>query len=179
MDKMKFLLVVFILLGLTTVSCSSTTDSGSDLLNQAMTPAAKPSSPKSATKPVDTNTTVIAALQESPAKIPNIQVNKLDASAIVALQKLPVKTPKSKVRVWRVLLSDKVISNTLERWAEQGGYQLVWKSNHDFEITSSAVITGTIKESFNQVLLSFIDSNSPIKATWYKNKVIVITSFNE
>lgn len=205
-----------------TVGCS-TTDSGSDLLNQAIAPT------KSATNNVAVNTSVkstgahvednseliddsLPVVQStSVSKKSQLQVVKVSTQSIVplkattmtadsqiegrvALVPAPVKliteshqytvikvdnkalpTPKA----WKIYLNDKVISNTLERWAEEGGYQLVWKSQHDFEITSEATINGNMKEAFNQVLLSFVDTSTPIKATWYKNKVIVITSFSE
>lgn len=191
-------LVATILLGVFSVACSTANtkdDSGADLLNQAMTPA-KPSTntsiksvaindasgafSSSATvlKNGSTENAIVMPLKQT--SVAGVDLKK--ESTVIAVQ--PAVQPevvknKSPVRTWKILLSDKVISNTLERWAEQGGYQLVWKSDHDFEITSSAVITGTMRDSFNLVLLSFVDSNSPIKATWYKNKVIVITSFNE
>jgi hypothetical protein len=198
-------LIVLLLLSLTSISCSTstdTTDSGADLLNQAMTPVKSSRAPPP-TVAVDQKANAglmknqdmvsgggIKLSHESATIIPlqqnfavtNLVVTKSVPPEAVALPKiLPASASKKKaiIKSWKVLLSDKVISNTLERWAEQGGYQLVWKSNHDFEITSSAIITGTIRDAFNQVLLSFVDSNSPIKATWYKNKVIVITSFNE
>ena len=116
----------------------------------------------------------IAVENNNQAKAPAIITTESNEYTTIRIKKtrLPIKT-------WKISLSDRVISNTLERWAEENGYQLVWKFQHDFEITSEAVITGTIRDAFNQVLLSFIDSSSPIRATWYKNKVIVITAFNE
>lgn len=191
-------LVATLLLGIASVGCSTTAnnDSGADLLNQAMAPTqAEPSTNTSIKSVATTNgsksfnsssgvgnnsggNAVVMPLKQTSV----VGVDLKKESTVVAVQPPThpeVTQKKAQIRTWKILLSDKVISNTLERWAEQGGYQLVWKSNHDFEITSSAVITGTMRDSFNLVLLSFVDSNSPIKATWYKNKVIVITSFNE
>lgn len=209
----------------TIVGCS-TTDSGSDLLNQAITPT-KNSTGVTVANAADKSRTSVHVEDNSRLIDDSIQqvkqtttsnnksqlkVVKVSTPSIVPLKTLTMAAADSQVEgrvalvpvpvkliaeshqytiikvnnkslptpmVWKIYLSDKVISNTLERWAEEGGYQLVWKSQHDFEITSEATINGNMKEAFNQVLLSFVDTNTPIKATWYKNKVIVITSFSE
>lgn len=190
-----------VLLGCIAAGCSSTNDSGADLLNQAMNPV-KQSGFVNSSKNIEPASINDADLVDDsiPNNLPVVKVSSgngnivplksnliadtagTKSTVVITERQKPLVTTSNNnhvLKTWTILLSDKVISNTLERWAEQGGYQLVWKSNHDFEITSSAVITGSIKNAFNQVLLSFVDSSSPIKATWYSNKVIVITSFNE
>lgn len=222
---MRFVIFGLILLfSLTTIVGCSTSDSGSDLLNQAMVaPTTVRSSTNVAAAGKALNSEDNSALIDDSIQVkPNIektsvnnqqlQVVKVSSAAtIVPLKEAPVPAPNQvtpkvvtaevpnkmvtevhqytvlkvdkkvppEQKVWKIYLNDKVISNTLERWAEEGGYQLVWKSQHDFEITSEATVNGSMRDAFNQVLLSFVDTSTPIKAVWYKNKVIVITSFSE
>lgn len=77
---------------------------------------------------------------------------------------------------WTVSTDDKVISVTLNKWARQGGYSLVWDSNEDFQIQTGGTIDGTLRHAINEVLKSFSNTNAPLRANWYQNKVIVITS---
>lgn len=222
---MRFVnLGLILLFSLTTIVGCSTSDSGSELLNQAMvtsTPVRSSTSVAASSKSVNAedNSALIddsipikpkveepalnnqqlqvvkvsSAATIVPLKETTVPVNNQVATKIVTaaapnkmvtevhqytVLKVDKKTPPEQ-KVWKIYLNDKVISNTLERWAEEGGYQLVWKSQHDFEITSEATVNGSMRDAFNQVLLSFVDTSTPIKAVWYKNKVIVITSFSE
>ncbi len=80
------------------------------------------------------------------------------------------------IPTWTILPNDRLISNTLYRWAKQANYQLVWDSKADFEISAGGEIKGSFRQAMNEVLKSFQKSANPIQANWYKNKVIVITS---
>lgn len=110
-----------------------------------------------------------------PLKQNTLSPNNAESSSITSSSTEQSKSQEK----WTILLSDRVISNTLERWAEASGYQLVWQSKSDFQISSDAEITGDLRYAFNQVLMSFAKTNSPLKATWYKNHVIVVSQFSD
>lgn len=80
---------------------------------------------------------------------------------------------------WTYTPNDKYISNTLARWANQAGYQLIWRATDDFEVQSSGALTGGFKVAVNEVLRSFKNSEHPLQAQWYKNNVVVITNFGK
>lgn len=76
---------------------------------------------------------------------------------------------------WVVDVKDKVLRNTMMRWAKQVNYQLEWQVKADFPITSNWVIQGTFESAIAQVLKASRNTDTPIKSQWYPdNKVIVI-----
>jgi hypothetical protein len=79
---------------------------------------------------------------------------------------------------WAYSPNDKYISATLNRWAKQANYQLVWQTSNDFGVQSSGSLGGSFKSAVNVVLKSFRYSEHPLKAQWYQNNVVVITDFN-
>lgn len=80
---------------------------------------------------------------------------------------------------WTYTPNDKYISTTLSRWANQAGYQLIWRANNDFEVQSSGALTGGFKIAVNEVLKSFKNTEHPLQAQWYKNNVVVITNLGD
>lgn len=99
---------------------------------------------------------------------PEKELNKTVLSALTV--------PNEKIQTWNIDIDDKVISVTLNKWALREGYTLIWDAKTDFQIQTSGVVKGTFKDAINEVLRSFKDTDSPLKANWYKNKVIKIIS---
>ncbi len=107
---------------------------------------------------------------------PKIIYTKVAESTIV---KKPIIAVKPIIKsTWKYDSSDKYISTTLNRWAIQANYQLVWKSPDDFEVQSSGSLNGGFKEAVNEILRSFKNTDKPLKANWYPNNVIVIMPLN-
>lgn len=104
-------------------------------------------------------------------------VNNLQPLAITTVKQ---SKPIVEADNWEYSINDKYISSTLNKWAKQAGYQLVWKSDNDYEVQSTGVIVGgSFKAAVNDVLSSFRTLEHPLKAEWYKNKVVVISNFGE
>ena len=97
---------------------------------------------------------------------------------IVKAVESPVKlTPPPQVAIannWVVEVKDRTIRNTLVRWAKKANYQLEWQVKADFPVTSNWPITGSFENAVNKVLQASRNTDTPIKAQWYENNVIVI-----
>lgn len=79
---------------------------------------------------------------------------------------------------WIYSVKDKYVSTMFAQWAKAAGYQLIWQATGDFEIQSSGVIkNSSFRSAVDDVLRSFKYTDSPLKAEWYQNNVVVITDF--
>ena len=125
---------------------------------------------------IDNKNTTIA--QVSPT---NIAIKS--ATPVVQAPIMPAKAITSSVTVvkprsWVIDADDRVISVTLNKWANSESYTLIWEAPIDFQIQTNSVLTGSLKDVINEVLKSFNDNGSPLRAIWYKNHVIKITGFD-
>lgn len=84
---------------------------------------------------------------------------------------------------WTILTSDVRLEKTLERWAQQAGYTLIWDADRHVLITAEDSFTGTFEEAMNRVLSSpaIRDSDYPLEAVIYSNNppVLRITGLGE
>ena len=79
-------------------------------------------------------------------------------------------------RNWAILTSDVRLETTLERWAREGGYRLVWDADRHILISAADQFSGTISAAINRVLNSpaIRDSDYPLEAVFYANQPPVI-----
>lgn len=80
------------------------------------------------------------------------------------------------VRTWSVLTTDVRLETTLERWAREGGYKLVWDADRHILISAADSFNGTIGDAINRVLSSpaIRGSDYPLEAVIYANTPPVI-----
>ena len=70
-----------------------------------------------------------------------------------------------------------MLSELLTYWGEEAGYEVVWKSPHDFVIRADLIITGSFPEVAGEVIASFQNANPPISGEFYlSNRVLVVDS---
>lgn len=90
---------------------------------------------------------------------------------------LPAKVPvidSGAPRNWAMSTTDRYVRVTLQRWAKEAGYQLVWDVNQDIEVAVDTSFPGTFEEVLLTVLKSLSISDFPVEAVIYQNKVIRI-----
>jgi len=90
----------------------------------------------------------------------------------VAIVPAPVVVAPKPVKTWSVTVGDKSVRSLLERWAKSDGYQLVWEIPVDLELNANATMTGSFEDALTSVLASLKNSDYPIEAMIYDNKVV-------
>lgn len=75
------------------------------------------------------------------------------------------------------LAAGETLRDALTRWCSDAGYTLVWRSDRDYRIDAALRFpAGTqIREALKQTVRAVWRHNPDIKATVYKNNVIVIS----
>ena len=79
-------------------------------------------------------------------------------------------------RNWAILTSDVRLETTLERWAKDAGYRLIWDADRHILISAADQFVGTLPDAINRVLNSpaIRDSDYPLEAVFYSNMPPVI-----
>lgn len=73
-----------------------------------------------------------------------------------------------------------MLSHLLTGWGEEAGFNVVWRSPHDYVVQTDVTIRGTFPEAAGQVLESFANANPPIAADFYlANRTLVVNSASE
>lgn len=86
-----------------------------------------------------------------------------------------INSINSNNNVWEISTNDKTIKKTLQKWSNNSGWQLIWKSNVDFPITANAKITGSYQDAIIEVCRSSQLTGAKIEAVFHpKNNVVVI-----
>ncbi len=80
--------------------------------------------------------------------------------------------PLAPAREWKIALSDKSVRGLLERWSKEDNYQLLWEISVDLQIGASATISGTFEDALASVLTSLSNSEYPVEAMIYDNRVV-------
>lgn len=84
---------------------------------------------------------------------------------------------KPKKQYWDLVLADNNLETALNKWAAKAGYQtIVWDLQEEIPINSSARFEGTFEEALEAVIQSLRNTDFPLKAKYYSNKVVRITS---
>lgn len=79
--------------------------------------------------------------------------------------------------VWVLDPSDKTLRDSLTKWCNRIGWQLVWNVNADYPIVTSWSIAGSFESAVNQVLAASQSTNVPLLATMHdENHVLEIYS---
>jgi hypothetical protein len=82
-------------------------------------------------------------------------------------------------RKWRVERGV-MLSQMLTAWGEEAGFNVVWRSAHDYVVQTDVVINGTFPEAAGQVIESFANANPPIAGDFYlSNRVLVVDTSAE
>lgn len=135
----------------------------------------------------------------SPAKQAPEETRFVDATPAGAAQKIPViatttsvvplksaELAESKAHVtqqWQVKVSDIRLETTIDRWAKQASYTLVWDADRHILITAEDTFNGTFEEALNRILNSpaVRGSDYPLEAVIYQNNppVVRITGLGE
>ncbi|WP_234265132.1 toxin co-regulated pilus biosynthesis Q family protein [Hydrogenophaga sp. NFH-34] len=112
----------------------------------------------------------------------------------VATLAMPAATPAPNVpaapkainlpaETWSIQISDVRLETTLERWAKQAGYTLIWDADRHVLITAEDNFSGSFDEALLRVLSSPAISKSdfPLEAVIYGNNppVLRITGLGE
>lgn len=85
--------------------------------------------------------------------------------------------PIPKKPTWELTLADNNLETALNKWAAKAGYQqVVWDMPAEIPINSTVKFEGTFEEAVEAVVNNLRQSELPIKAKFYANKVIRITS---
>lgn len=73
-----------------------------------------------------------------------------------------------------------MLSQMLADWGEEAGFNVVWRSPHDYVVQTDVILHGTFAEAAGQVIESFADANPPIAGDFYlSNRVLVVDSASE
>lgn len=78
------------------------------------------------------------------------------------------------MRVWTISPSDRLVRHAFERWAKESDFEIIWSVPKDIVIEASAKIDGTFEIAIQTVLESISESEYPVEAISYDNKVIRI-----
>lgn len=73
-----------------------------------------------------------------------------------------------------------MLSHMITDWGEEAGFNVVWRSPHDFVVQTDVVLNGTFPEAAGEVIESFKNANPPISGDFYiSNRVLVVESGSE
>jgi len=111
---------------------------------------------------------------DSDENAENISDKKLPITGISEEDKKQFE--ENKIKDW-VVKSGSNLRETLDNWASQEGWNLVWKTSREYPIQASVVFTGRFMEVSAALIRSFTKASPAPQAKFYGNKVIVVTTF--
>lgn len=87
----------------------------------------------------------------------------------------PKVAPKK--QSWELSTADNNLETALNKWAAKAGYQpIVWDLQEEIPINSSAKFEGSFEDALEAVIQSLRNSDLPLKAKYYGNKVVRIST---
>lgn len=101
-------------------------------------------------------------------------IGKTNTSIVDATSQYKEAPPVQSLQAWQITLADSSVRGLLERWCKESGYQLLWEVSVDLQIGASATVTGTFEEALNSLLASLTNSEYPVEAMVYDNRVVRI-----
>lgn len=129
-------------------------------------------------KPAVNVTSLIVASESQPT-------NKVASNPVVSTPTSPViKTsifmPNKEEGQWKMDVADGTVKKTLQKWAKQAGWQIIWSANVDFPIQASMVVDGQFDYAVNEVCRASQFTGIQLLGEFHpKNKVVVISSPNQ
>jgi hypothetical protein len=106
--------------------------------------------------------------------VTNVSDKKLPLASISEDDKKQFE--ENKIKDW-IVKSGSNLRETLDNWASQEGWNLVWKTSREYPIQASVVFTGRFMEVSAALIRSFTKASPSPQAKFYGNKVIVVTTF--
>lgn len=150
-------------------------------------------------KPGETDSTVIAqpAIDNTPSPAPVLEQTTTASTQPAAVETAtetavststsvtgksveahvaPVALPEEKpLHHWEISFADNTLKSAMTRWATEAGWHLLWELPVDYQIEASTSIPGSFEDAVEVVARSMQQSDSPMKAIFYKgNKVLRI-----
>lgn len=122
--------------------------------------------------PTTASTAVPAASAVTSNRQPAPVVSASQTSNVSEIKTKPLVVAPTPVKTWSVSVGDKSVRSLLERWTKSDGYQLVWEISVDLELNANATMTGSFEDALSSVLASLKNSDYPIEAMIYDNKVV-------
>lgn len=130
------------------------------------TPSVAPASPAVTQALNEVALPAATALPVSPAPVPSLHSPVLSMEVFSA----PVSST-----VWTIKPGS--LHDQLQAWAEQAGYQFIWKANVDLDMEVLANFPGSFEEAVNKLFMGLHRSNrQPLRATLFKaNQVFEVS----
>jgi hypothetical protein len=80
----------------------------------------------------------------------------------------------SSVHRFEITQDDETLSIAFKRWSAQEGYQLIWDTDKDFTAVQAVYPLSTIEDAVLHVMKDIENSDYPLHACIYHNKVLRI-----
>lgn len=106
-----------------------------------------------------------------------IAVNKQDRIIAVASDRLEAQALAQKEPRVFYVVKGQTLQGTVQRWAEQANWNIQWGVDKDYDMLAPATIYGQFSAtggSLDQLLGTFRYLDSPMKAQFARNRVVVI-----
>lgn len=106
-----------------------------------------------------------------------IAVNKSARLVAIAGTKLEAQALAQREPAVFYVLRGESLQETIERWSKQSSWHMEWAIDKDYDIVAPAVVFGEFNKpggSLDQLLESFRYRDSPMKAQFARNRVVVI-----
>ena len=130
-----------------------------------------------ALKPVERAPAVPAPASAAAANAQAASAGRPAVQASATAQARPKSTrlvcPNPNGQTWWVKLEDQTVRQTLVRWAEFAGWQLVWEADRDFPIEAEAKFEGTLRCSVEILMRSLADTDYPVRALMNNDSKVI------
>ncbi len=133
------------------------------------TPVAKPA--------VNVTSLIVASESQPTNKVASNPVVSTPTSPVI---KTSISMPNKEEGQWKMDVADGTVKKTLQKWAKQAGWQIIWSANVDFPIQASMVVDGQFDYAVNEVCRASQFTGIQLLGEFHpKNKVVVISSPNQ
>lgn len=81
--------------------------------------------------------------------------------------------------IWKLLPGDRMVRNSLNRWAKQAGYTLDWDVPVDFPVPYEVSFQGDFEGAVAEVMASLKGTDYPVQSCSYENNAIRIVRYGD